>query len=371
MPISSHRFRWIAPGGGIAILSTLFVSACLNGPPMPALSGAVIEVRRSDASIKGKEPGFEDTLQLYWFGSGCHLIQLGELSVLTDPFVSNGPPLFSPESRKTRVAETFGRIEPPETVVINHSHFDHFLDAYPALALERWREARVPLHGGLSCKNLISGWDDAAVTERCEVIPEEGGPVEVGRVPEGYRLEVMAYPGTHGPHTKCGFTAFNGKVKAPLTHQPRWNGDYQTGEVFNFWIKVSRGTKSFTVFYLGAIGDLKAIPDRFPDGGNLDVVLLCAPGADKVPGYPEEALLRLKPRHVVLSHFNTFLKEDPDRQLSVGPFDLIHLDELSREIQRVALHNTEGYTSFEKLHIPAVTVMEEDGRGRNVIRIRE
>jgi hypothetical protein len=181
---------------------------------------------------------------------------------------------------------------------------------------------------------------------------------------------VTAYPGTHGPHLKCGYTAFDGKVETPLAQPPKWNGDYKTGEVFNYLIKLTRDKKSFTVFYLGAIGDLDAIPDRLPGTDALDVVLLCAPGADKVPGYPERALTRLRPRHVVLSHFNTFLKEDPDEQLSVGRFDLIHLGDLSREIQTVGLRGDDGYTEFEKLHIPAITRMEEDGRGRNVIRIR-
>ena len=367
---SNRSLRWTAPAACGALLIMAVLSTCMGGPKMPAVDGAVIEVRRSEVSIRKGEAGFADTLQLYWFGSGCHLIQLGELSILTDPFVSNGPPLFSPESRKARVDETFGRIQPPDAVLVNHSHFDHFLDAYPALALKRWREKRVRLYGGPSCKNLISGWNDDEVTRRCEVIRDQGGPVKVRPVPGGYGLEVTAYPGTHGPHLKCGYTAFDGKVTAPLTHQPRWNGDYKTGEAFNYLIKASKGKKSFTVFYLGAIGDLEAIPERLPGGDALDVVLLCAPGADMVPGYPEEALTRLKPRHVVMSHFNTFLKEDPDEQLSVGRIDLIHLEELSREIQRVALSNEKSYTSFEKLHIPAVTKMEKDGRGRNVIRIR-
>jgi L-ascorbate metabolism protein UlaG (beta-lactamase superfamily) len=349
----------------MAILTT-----CMSGPKMPAVDGAVIEVRRSDVSINKGEAGFSDTLQLYWFGSGCHVIRLGDLSVLTDPFVSNGPPLIYLKSRKERVAETFGRIEPPEAVLINHSHFDHFLDAYPALALKEWREARVPLHGGLTCRNLIAGWKDDDVTRRCHEISKGGGPVRVNGVPAGYKLDVNAYPGTHGPHLKCGYTAFDGSVTDPLPSPPHSIDDYKTGEAFNYWIKVSKGAKSFTVFYLGAIGDLEAIPERFPDGRPLDVVLLCAPGADKVPGYPEGALIRLKPRHVVLSHFNTFLKEDPDEQLSVGRSDLVRLDRLSRQIQSVCLDKKNGYPGFEKLHIPAITRMESFGIARNVIRIR-
>ncbi len=367
-----RRSRWTAAAAFGALLVTAILTACMNGPKMPAVDGAVIEVRRSDVSIAKGEAGFDDMLQLYWFGSGCHVIRLGNLSVLTDPFVSNGPPFVYPESREERVAETFGRIKPPQAVLINHTHFDHFLDAYPALALDQWRAARVPLYGGLTCRNLIAGWNDDEVTQRCHVISKGGEAVTVPRVPDGYRLEARAYPGTHGPHLKCGYTAFDGSVTEPRKSPPSSIDDYKTGEALNYWIKVSKGSKSFTVFYLGAIGDLEAIPSSFPDGEPLDVILLCAPGADKVSGYryPEEVLSRLKPRHVVLSHFNTFLKEDPDEQLSVGRSDLIRLDKLSRQIQAVCVDESKGYTSFEKLHIPAITRMESGGRARNVIRIR-
>jgi L-ascorbate metabolism protein UlaG (beta-lactamase superfamily) len=368
MPGPPNRFRWLAPGGGITLLLATILSACMSGPRMPAIDGAVIEVRRSDRSIDVGEVGYEDTLQLYWFGSGCHLIRLGELSVLTDPFVTNGPALTDFQSSGKRVGETFGRIQPPEAVLINHCHFDHFLDARAALAQASWKQAGVPLYGGTTCRNLIAGWGDREVTNRCHPIAKEGGRVGVVKLPEGYRLQIHAYEGTHGPHLKCGYTAFDGSVSEELENPPDSIDDYRTGEALNYWVKMTKSGKSFTVFYLGAIGDLKAIPERFPDGKPLDVLLLCAPGADKVSGfsYPEDVLKRLRPRHVVLSHFNTFLKEDPDEQLSVGRADLIRLDEISRKIQQAGL----TYAGFEKLHIPAITRVAEGGTARNVVLLK-
>lgn len=367
--ISRKRpYQWTALATCGALLSAASLSNCIRGPRMPAVDGAVIEVRRSDRSIGKDEAGFDSSLQLSWFGSGCHLIQLGELSVLTDPFVTNGPSLSHFESDAERVQKTFGRIEPPEAVLINHCHFDHFLDAYAALALEPWRKAKVPLYGGASCRNLIAGWKDGEVKQRCHPISGENPQVRVADLPPGYRLEIQAYPGTHGPHLKCGYTAFDGSVTGERTSPPDSIDDYKTGETFNYWVKVSKGAKSFTVFYLGAIGDLNAIPERFPDDRPLDAVLLCVPGADKVNGfcYPEDVLKRLQPRHVVLSHFNTFLKEDPDEQLSVSRMDLVQLDDFARKVQQVCL----ACPNFEKLHIPALTRMEEDGRGRNVVILK-
>lgn len=351
-----------------SLLTAVVLSTCMSGPRMPAVDGAVIEVRRSDHSIAAGETGYQDTLQLYWFGSGCHLIRLGELSVLTDPFVTNGPALTDFQSDPKRVSETFGRIAPPQAVLINHCHFDHFLDAHAALAQDSWRGAKVPLFGGASCRNMIAGWGDAEVTGRCHKLYKEGGPITVQKLPPGYHIEMHAYQGTHGPHLKCGYTAFDGSVTEELTEPPDSVDDYKTGEALNYWVKLTRGNRSFTVFYLGAIGDLQAVPERFPDGKPLDVLLLCAPGANKVSGfnYPEDVLKRLRPRHVVLSHFNTFLREDPDEQLSVGRADLIRLNEISRKIQQTGL----SYPGFEKLHIPAITRVAEGGRARNVVLLK-
>ncbi len=72
----------------------------------------------------------------------------------------------------------------------------------------------------------------------------------------------------------------------------------------------------------------------------------------------------------MLSHFNTFAKEDPDAQLALGGIDFVKMPKLSRDVQSTFAGNVTAYPQFEKLHIPAITVMGEGGEARNVIHIR-
>jgi L-ascorbate metabolism protein UlaG (beta-lactamase superfamily) len=362
------RPRAVSSAGAVMLIAAL-VSACMNAPKMPAVDGAVIEVRRSGRSLTERDANFNNTLQLYWFGSGCHLIQLGGLCVLIDPFVTNGVQITDVRSDPRRVEATLARIPPPDVVLINHAHIDHLLDAHAALTLPDWRKAEVPLFGGRTSVNILAGWRDEEMMSRCHAIRE--GEIIDRRLDDGGELRVIAYRSKHAPHLGCGHTFFDGAVPEPRATPPRNIGDFKTGEVFNYLVTLKRGDTTFRVFCLGGATDLDEFPNSIPpEGTRIDVAILCAPGAKNVEGYPERHLARLRPRHIVLSHFNTFLKEDPDAQLTVAGIDVARVDKFSRDIQSVFTRNPEAYPEFERLHIPALTVMEAHNRARNVITIR-
>jgi L-ascorbate metabolism protein UlaG (beta-lactamase superfamily) len=339
----------------VALLAT-----CAMPPRMPAVDGAVIEIRRSDHALREGEAGFSEQLQLSWFGSGCHLIRLGGVSILTDPFVTNDFDLTGIASDPERVAATLGRITPPDAVLVNHSHHDHLLDAYPAMSLPQWKAQEVPLYGGRSAVNLLAGYEGGKIDPRWHAV-EHGSRVRIAGTKPGYNAVVTAYRSNHGPHLKCGYTLANGLVEQPRTTPPSHLTDFQSGEVFNYLIELrAPGGVRFNVFYLGAPFHLDERPESLPPAGT----------ADRVRGYPREHLARLRPKNIVLTHFNTFFKEDPDQQLALGPLDFVKMPGLSREVQAAFARNPRSDPDFEKLYIPAITVMENGGGARNVIRIR-
>lgn len=346
--------------------------ACSQPPKMPAVDGAVIEIRRSDSSVSRQDPALEKTLQISWFGSACHLIQLGDISILTDPFVSNGFKIAGIKSSPMRVAETLGMIRPPDAVLVNHSHHDHILDAFAAMSQPAWKSAGVPLFGGASCKNLLAGWQDTEVDKRCHALADQG---ETFSIPiagkKGYKMKVTAFLTKHSPHLKCGFTFADGFIEQPRESPPHNIFDFKAGEVFDFLIELTSPSAAFNIFILGAPADLEQLPNSLPKSGTpIDVAIILAPSADNVSGYPEQHLARLRPKHVILSHFNTFMHEDPDAQLSVLGKDFIKMPKLSRDVQSTFASNATDYPDFKKLYIPAITKIEAGSSPRNVIQIR-
>ncbi|MFN0126045.1 MAG: MBL fold metallo-hydrolase [Verrucomicrobiales bacterium] len=355
----------------IAAGLVVVLATCAGPPKMPALDGAVIEIRRSDRALPDGARGHSDELQLYWFGSACHLIRLGDVSVLTDPFVTNDLELFGLASDPARVAATLGRITPPDAVVINHSHHDHLLDAYPAVSLPRWKARGVPLYGGESAINLLAGFEGGRINPRWHAV-DHGTRIHVAGGTPGYSATITAYQTKHAAHLKCGYTFANGRIQRPRTTPPTTITDFQAGEVFNYLIEMrAPGGVEFNVLYLGAPYHLDELPDSQPPAGTrIDVAIILAPSADNVHHYPRKHLARLQPKHIVLSHFNTFITEDPDEQLAYGPVDFVHLPHLSREVQATFALKEACYPRFEKLYIPAITRIDEQGEARNVIRIR-
>ena len=127
----------------------------------------------------------------------------------------------------------------------------------------------------------------------------------------------------------------------------------------------------FQRFYLGAPFHLEELPESLPPAGTrIDVAIILAPIAENVRGYPREHLARLRPKNIVLSHFNTFAREAPDEQLAFGPLDFVKMPRLSGNVQAAFARNPASHPNFERLFIPAITVIERGSNARNVIRIR-
>ena len=359
----------IALGASLSTALAALLATCAKPARMPALDGALIEIRRSDAPLQPDDPGYATTLQLYWFGTACHLIKFGELSILTDPFVTNELRLLNMRSNPERVEATLGQISPPDAVLINHSHHDHILDAHAAMSQPTWGAQRVPLYGGTSAVNLLAGYNEGAIDPRWHTVQHERSfEIQSG----SYRAKVTPHRSAHSPHLKCGLTLANGTIPQPRTTPPRKFADFQSGESFNYLVEMSApdGTK-ITVFYLGTPFDIDELPNSLPPAGTeIDVALILAPSADNVRGYPEEHIAHLQPRHIVLSHFNTFMKEDPDEQLVIGPLDTVKMRKLSRDLQSTFARNRDHYPEFEKLHIPAITMMKDGGNARNVLLLQ-
>ena len=357
------------------IVGMILLIGCSNNKVnlnMPVRSGMVMEVRPSYTERFDEKPN-PNRLQIYWFGTASYFIQLGEIGILTDPFVTTGlDNLRKVRSDQKEVKRTLGRLkQPPDAIFIGHSHIDHLLDAHTAmLKLPTW--SRVPLYGSLSTQNILMGHGNAALDDRVSVVevnsPGKWVPIPISeqKSGKGYSIEYMALKTDHTPHfsftseliDEFSFskTFLDGKITEPLTHFPDlW--DYQSGEVYNYLFRFRHDNTEFSVMMLGSPMRLIDYPESLPPQNiPIDVVIGLTPSADNVDDYPKKQIAQLKPRVVILSHFNNFFNKNKDEILHIQGRPLTDLKQYLLDIQEVF----DAEPDFERIVVPAITELENN-----------
>ncbi len=318
-----------------------------------------LEIKRAPVHTLGDA----SALQIRWLGTACYALELGGLSVLLDPFVSNGfvyP--WNMESRKDEVERLLAPLEPrPQAVFVSEGHTDHVLDAHRALAL--WPEAT--LWGSRTVKNVLAGH---GLQERVRDVAKEptGELFEPGEKP-GVALRFQAFESKHTPHFKSGWTFLGGTVDEPLDDEPGF-WDYVAGEAYNYLLEFR------------SLSDPKALPlnvfvlnaphsRKFPlpsADTPIDVLLILTPSTETVEGdYPAEWIERLQPRVIVLSHFDDFMSpRDYDQE---PPSEVLYEADITGfllDAQRAALR----YERFERIVVPALADPSHRS-GNTVVRV--
>ena len=77
-----------------------------------------------------------------------------------------------------------------------------------------------------------------------------------------------------------------------------------------------------TTTFLPTAGFLPVLkPDDRTDGDRVDIAIVCVAGYSQVENYPEGIIRNLKPRHIIMSHWENFFKPLPkaDEKLEVVP----------------------------------------------------
>jgi hypothetical protein len=79
---------------------------------------------------------------------------------------------------------------------------------------------------------------------------------------------------------------------------------------------------------------------------SVDVAILCAPTWELSEGYPGNILQRLKPRHIVASHYDNFFQVNPK------PTEFVPLADMDGFLMRA--QNAARYPEFENILVPSV-----------------
>jgi L-ascorbate metabolism protein UlaG (beta-lactamase superfamily) len=299
-----------------------------------------LPVASGDAPIPPRDPAARTTLQIRYLGAGGVLLTRGEDSVLTAPFFSNPSILrvaFGPiEADPDQIGRFLGPQDAPvlagvQAVLVGHAHYDHLMDV-PYIKKHFLPNAKI--YGSDTMRNTLLGdntlrpEDLVSVEADAWSAPVEGRPEPPPAWwPAGERVRFMALKSEHASIV-WGIKFFEGHYREPLPALPASAWDWREGQTLAYlidFLAADGKTVEFRVHYQDAASNppfgfpplFKGAPDERP----VDVAILCVPGFNQVTNYPDALIERIKPRSVILVHWENFFAPLPDdaRHLQVVP----------------------------------------------------
>ncbi|MGW5350990.1 MBL fold metallo-hydrolase [Streptomyces sp. NPDC004031] len=243
-----------------------------------------------------------------WFGTSGWRIDTGTRTVLVDPYLTRFPTglfsgTFDPRTELTTdealVAEHTGH---PETVLVTHSHWDHFTDV-PFIATTT---ATARIVGTETTYHLLRAYG----VEAARIVVVKGGEVLDF---DGYTVEVVA--GRHSRNAARGYFS-PGTLHGPaIPPRPATIGDLPEGDTLAFHVTFDGGPSAF---FMGA----SDFSERDTTGLRPDVAMIAPPTSTSTHRYVPRLLTALgNPRTVVPVHWDDFetpLSQPPRRDPSVN-----------------------------------------------------
>lgn len=263
------------------------------------------------------DPAYAEAIQLQYLGSGGYLISRGKHAILTAPLYTNpgwvrvGFGWISPD---TSLIDRLHPRTPPNAVaaiLVGHAHYDHLMDV-PYLARKYHPQATI--FGSRSTARLVAA-ADPQLTVRMQILDQDvarDGKPGQWRYLADSTIRIMALESKHGPHF-MRLHLMQGEVPDDLKRLPRSAWWWKEGETLNYLIDFldNRGGVDFRIHYAdaaspGSIG----LPPHFEATNShpVDLALLCVGGGHETKEYPETLLAAIKPRHVILGHWEDFFR---------------------------------------------------------------
>jgi L-ascorbate metabolism protein UlaG (beta-lactamase superfamily) len=274
------------------------------------------------SELPATDPAYPTTVQVKYLGAGGVVIKRGADVIVTAPFFSNpsiprvalGEIAARPDQIKRFLDRPDNGLAGAKAILVGHAHYDHLMDV-PYIWSHYAQQATI--YGNTTMKNTLAADTSMAAARVVSVESDMGTHTEPGKwfYPGGadQRVRFMALKSEHAPifwHIKF----FEGNYDAPLHEIPtrafRWRQGQTLAYLIDF-MSADGKTVEFRVHYQDAAS---TPPLGFPpdDGRRVDLALVCMPGFNQVNDYPEGLMGRLKPRFVVLIHWEDFFSPLPD-----------------------------------------------------------
>ncbi|MEL7531224.1 MAG: hypothetical protein AAFN10_07960 [Bacteroidota bacterium] len=260
------------------------------------------------------------TAYLYYSGAAGLYIKYDDQALLHDPFLTRVSVLGLPFSQANDTAKinTFLRrtelsqSQAPQLILSGHTHYDHMFDT--PYIFDRLSGVAGPYYyGNQSMLDIMMSWQEGSFGERDSLIQpfdciyEEtklSSPFCWQSIPNS-RIKVLPIQSGHAPH-KGDYQALKGEpVLDKLAHPNAW----RTHDALAYVIDIldENGEKALRVYLQSSATDsLQGTPPSLLD--SVDIAILVAASFDKVDGHPERIIAAVKPRLVVIAHWENIFK---------------------------------------------------------------
>ncbi|MCC7327589.1 MAG: hypothetical protein IT521_12390 [Burkholderiales bacterium] len=313
---NARRLAWLALAF-VSCLAAIAVSGC-SGPSdkLPVYTGG--------SELPASDPAYATAVQVRYLGAGGVVIKRGPDVIVTAPFFSNPsiPRVAFAEiqSRPDQIDRFLDRpgngLAGTKAILVGHAHYDHLMDV-PYIKSKYLPQVRI--YGSETMKNTLAGDKSIPGSDVQSVETDLGSEQHVGKWwrPEGGRIRFMALKSEHAPifwHLKF----FEGSYEAPLSEIPKRAYGWREGQTLAYLIDFlgADDKVEFRVHYQDAASNSPfGFPPQFDPGDDprpVDLAIVCMPGFDQVKDYPKAILDRLKPRYVVIIHWEDFFALLPD-----------------------------------------------------------
>ena len=295
--------------------------ACLPGCSGPSKG---LPVYTGGSELPTDSPAYPTEVQIKYLGAGGVVIKRGADVIVTAPFYSNpsiprvafGEIRARPDQIDRFLGGPRNGLAGATAILVGHAHYDHLMDV-PYVKSKYLPQAKV--YGSDTMRYTLLGDQSLPVAD---IVSVEAISAKDRRPSEWTyatrRLRFMAIESEHAPiilHLKF----FEGTYDAPLQEIPTRASAWREGKTLAYLIDflgADEATVEFRVHYQDAASTWPlGAPPMFPnpqDQRPVDLAIVCMPGFDQVENYPDAIVSTLKPRFVVIIHWEDFFALLPD-----------------------------------------------------------
>jgi hypothetical protein len=203
-----------------------------------------------------------------------------------------------------------GPLDPAVAILVGHGHYDHLLDT-PWMASRLAPRARILGNTTTRLQALAFteelGLDPSRLEDVSDLAASPRSPGEwIHLAPD---LRILPVVGDHAPHF-AGHTLYSGIRRRPLPAPPGPATEWLDGETLAFLVDVLRddGSIGLRIYFQDAIPREPAgtLPAEVLAEAPVDLALLVPASFAEVQWHPEALVEHLRPRRVLVQHWESF-----------------------------------------------------------------